>query len=734
MHCARRVLLLTILVMVCPVTVEAKNQALLIGVSNYQLAAIPKLKAPKNDVALMWDLLRDRGFLAEDIDVLADEIDPGHKQPIPHGMPTANNILHELDALAARVKKNDLIVVYYSGHGSYIRQETPKVGETIEQSGFNQVLLAIDAQEADDIKAEVPGGILDKVLKTKFDEIKEKVFLWLILDSCFAGGLTRDVTVDATVHFVPPSLLNLDNTPPPFDAEPNRWIAGGIGGKQVAFLAAPEDSPAFEKPVSDLGNKPYSLFTQSLVRLLRGENFGSYRSLGEAIISKQAALPGNVPTPVIEGDLDQPIFEGSVAGPRMWDAKYEEAAGEILVDAGSLQGIATDTIVSLETSQGLVGYGEVEISNMLSSLAHPIAFHDKPKPSASQLKEKLMARVVRSTIDLTLKVAVPRAVDSDGSKTSRAGLQAIELLRKEENSPLPIRWLEAGGSADVYLRLINGVIYLVPGTGELVREGRRQTPGIAISDSDEVTAGDLKENLWRMLRQLNLRRAANEVQGTDFAKAVDVRLNLIRDEDEVKAVIRNERQPCRSWDRDPDTIPPRPLELGSLAGIKLTHCDRVRIEVANRWPKAVDVTLLYLDSEGGIGAVGKDNQPRVKAGTAFFPQKYQVKIVTWCNAKIWGLCKDFKTTGYQPIGAEGLLVIITEAGATDHTYYYLAQERLAKAVERRGRAERAGVPLEELLIDAGLHPGQARGIVDKAVPGAIKLFSWDVVPPAELGP
>ena len=241
MHRPSGVLLLTILVMVCPVTVEAKNQALLIGVSNYQLPAIPKLKAPKNDVALMWDLLRDRGFLAEDIDVLADEIDPDHQQPIPHGMPTAKNILHELDALAARVKKNDLIVVYYSGHGSYIRQETPRVGETIEQSGFNQVLLAIDAQEADDIKAEVPGGILDKVLKTKFDAIKEKAFLWLILDSCFAGGLTRDVTVDVTVHFVPPSLLNLDDSPPPFGAEANRWIAGGIGGKQVAFLAAPED-------------------------------------------------------------------------------------------------------------------------------------------------------------------------------------------------------------------------------------------------------------------------------------------------------------------------------------------------------------------------------------------------------------------------------------------------------------------------------------------------------------
>lgn len=96
-----------------PTKVEARNQALLIGISNYTLESIPKLKAPKNDVALMWDLLQEHGFHVEDITVLADKIDPDHKRPIPHALPTADNILRELDALAARTEKNDMIVVYY---------------------------------------------------------------------------------------------------------------------------------------------------------------------------------------------------------------------------------------------------------------------------------------------------------------------------------------------------------------------------------------------------------------------------------------------------------------------------------------------------------------------------------------------------------------------------------------------------------------------------------------------
>ena len=732
MHCAFMLLFLTISLL-WPINAEARNRALLIGISEYQLDTIPKLKAPKNDVALMWDLLHERGFDLKDITVLADQIDPDHKQPIPHGMPTANNILRELDALAAKTKNDDLIVIYYSGHGTYIRQRTPKIGETVEQSGFNQVLLAINAQKSDEIKAEVPGGILDKILKTKFDAIKQKkAFLWLILDSCHAGGLTRDVTVDAAVHFVPPSLLNLDDTPPLAGTDPNRWIAGGLGGRQVAFLAAPENSPAFEKPVSDLGNKPYSLFTLSLVRLLEAENFRSYRSLGEAVISKQTALPGKVPSPIIEGDLDQPIFEGSIAGPRLWNASYDQTSNKILIDAGSLQGIAAGAIVSLETTHGLIGYGQVESSDTLSSQAHPIAFQDKSSSPADFLKEKqLIARVVRSTIDLSLNVAVPPVADMDGRETSRTGLRAIELLQKEQQDPLPIRWLAPGGSADVYLRLIDGVIYLVPGTGELVRKGRRQTPGVEISASAQGTADNLKENVWHILRQLNLRRAADAVQSNDFAKAVDVHLGLVRDDAEFQAVIRNEKQPCRSWERDLDAIPSRLLDPDTMGNITLTQCDRVKVELVNRWPKPVDVTLLYLDSEGGIGEV---DETRVDAGMAYRPHKVKpVQIVTWCDAKVWGLCKSFKTAGDQPIGAERLLVIIREARATKHTYYYLTQERLSKAVEIRDKVKRAGgVPLEELLMDAGLYPRQARSIVDTAAPGTIKLYTWDVVPPAEL--
>jgi hypothetical protein len=54
----------------------AKNLALLIGASNYRMKSLPPLKAPGNDVRLMWDALRERGFANEDIVVLADNLNP----------------------------------------------------------------------------------------------------------------------------------------------------------------------------------------------------------------------------------------------------------------------------------------------------------------------------------------------------------------------------------------------------------------------------------------------------------------------------------------------------------------------------------------------------------------------------------------------------------------------------------------------------------------------------------
>jgi metacaspase-1 len=722
-------------------SVAAKNLGLLIGISNYELPTITRLKAPGNDVRLVFDALRERGFAKEDIVVLADDLAPGQETPARLLRPTAANILQELDTLSAKANEGDLVVVYYSGHGTYMRQSTPKVGEYIEPTGNNQVLLAIDAQPFDVIKGEIKGGIVDKTLKRKFDILKKKTFLWLILDSCHSGGFTRDASLGVTVHFVEPQVLHLPTAAPDTIRGPERpyqnpWISQGIGNKQVAFLAAPEEYPAYEKEVGTAG-RSYSLFTYSLVTTLRAENFSSYRQLARALLRVQAGLSGNVPTPVFEGDLDQQMFDGSSDGPRNWLAKVDQQSEEIQVEAGALQGIQSGTIVSFEREKTVLGYGEVESTGISTSRVKPKAFNGLAAVNPSDLAGEFTANVVKPAVSFTLKVARPPSGDNTGTGSSHVAFDAVDKLVAEPKTILPIEWVRAGdGGADLHLRVMGGVIYLVAPTGELVREGRHRTPAVPISANAEVTAHDLQENLWRVLRQQNLRRIASEMRDTGISGSVDVRLKLIRDDSEFARVAVNEKQSCKSWDKPPDSLPQDPIVSGRGPGIRLTHCDRVSIEIINKWPKPVDGTLLYRDSEGGIGVLPPDGL-RIPANQAYWPQKLEpIRIITWCDPKQWTLCYGRAPREYEPTGTERLMVIIAEAEASQdiRTFDYLAQPTLDKAKETSSKPGRRGAfdRFDDLLRNAALIPKGTRGNVDRTGDVTIKLFQWEVVPPREL--
>jgi hypothetical protein len=66
-----------------------------------------------------------------------------------------------------------------------------------------------------------------------------------------------------------------------------------------------------------------------------------------------------------------------------------------------------------------------------------------------------------------------------------------------------------------------------------VTEGRRRTPAVAIASTAQLTANELRSNLWRALRQQNLRRIAGEMRDdVGLAQGVEIRLKLARDDAE----------------------------------------------------------------------------------------------------------------------------------------------------------------------------------------------------------
>jgi uncharacterized caspase-like protein len=124
-----------------PMSASATNYALLIGVSNYTYKDITPLKGPANDVTLVWRTLGKRGF--SDITVLADGLATGPEFPKSSAHPTRAAILEAFSALANRATTGDLVLIYFSGHGT--EQPVRDINQDPERGNLDQVMLPIDA-------------------------------------------------------------------------------------------------------------------------------------------------------------------------------------------------------------------------------------------------------------------------------------------------------------------------------------------------------------------------------------------------------------------------------------------------------------------------------------------------------------------------------------------------------------------------------------------------------------
>src|SRR4051812_9482223 len=124
----------------------ARELAFLVGVAGYE--NLPHLRGPRNDVIIMWRLLRSNGFKDEDIVVLADGIPTTDDYPKVRARPTRAAILEALADLAQRAGKDDFVYIHLASHGS--EQPVNPVASLTDPhrapqpQDRNQVLLPID--------------------------------------------------------------------------------------------------------------------------------------------------------------------------------------------------------------------------------------------------------------------------------------------------------------------------------------------------------------------------------------------------------------------------------------------------------------------------------------------------------------------------------------------------------------------------------------------------------------
>lgn len=275
--------------------------ALLIGVGRYLNPKITTLKGPPLDVEAMYRLLSGPNgyeFPRENICVLLEKD------------ATVAGVTAALAQLAARIRgPEDQVLLYYSGHGSQVKDEN---GD--EPDGRDETLVLHDSLTRG------VGELTDDVLSNYLEQIHRKTKnLVTIFDSCHSGSVTRAGASADLARWVDPELPRAE-----LSAETVSAKSGDHGESWTPYysdlvqLSGATDGTEANEPRA--GGNGY--FTAALVSAL-AESSREARTWGQ--ISRQVLRAVEVSSknkqiPRFQGALDKVVFSSAARSrPQTWE-------------------------------------------------------------------------------------------------------------------------------------------------------------------------------------------------------------------------------------------------------------------------------------------------------------------------------------------------------------------------------------------------------------------------------
>ena len=412
----------------------AANHALLIGAADYQNPDINKLKGPPNDVTLMWRLLTEkRGFDPQNITVLADGLADKAGQPrFPkvNGEPKRDAILKAFAMLADKAKSGDLVMIFYSGHGT--EQPVKDTSQDPERNNLDQVMLPTDAGDYDAKTKTVRNGIVDDEIGVALDKIRDKnADVWVVIDACHAGSMTRGVIDGTAVRGVEPARLGIPPAAPrPAAAKermPESWSfpSKSAHGSLVGFFAVDSSREAIERAYEEFdapmigkgADLRAGVFTYFLYRALSDgkHKISRYQDLARLIVAEMRKSE-NPPSamPSFEGDLNRPFLAGGVAPPNpAWPVEID--GDKVAVPAGTLHGLAANTVLKLSSAPDGPEWAKATVTKAEAIRSTALL----EKPATSGRPATVWASVVQPSVSFRLRVAEPPVRGARRSRRSQ---------------------------------------------------------------------------------------------------------------------------------------------------------------------------------------------------------------------------------------------------------------------------------------------------------------------------
>ena len=569
------------------------RHALLIGINKY-----PNFRAEKqlfgcvNDVDAMAKILQENfKFPANNVVVVRNE------------QATQLGIRSEMKQLIARVGPGDIVVLYYSGHGSQMTDLHQD-----EASGKDNTIVPYDSARWNKPNRD----ILDDEIHLWLAQLTQKTpYVTLIFDCCHSGSMARDAFGDRErwipVDDRPAEQLQWDVTGSPLldaseasqsrgtrDVGPSGWLPRGDG---YVLLAGSEDvESSWELTTSaNEGAITHGALTYFLIQELRQTSPGTtYREVYERI---HPLVTAKYPRqhPQIEGKQDREIFDTHEVEPLRFVAVVERSGDTVRLAAGAAHGMTIGSQWAIYPQ----GTKSVDLTNNASRLGLAEITHVRAVSADAKLNEAAEPDNIKPGCyaveyahnygDMQLKLAIAPA--PQGYEDNVRGLcnllQASRLLHlnsdSEEHADLRIYLLPpraAAGTSDPVPEL--GA--LVAATWAVVnRDGRMAMPAHSVDEAGVLTL--LYDNLVKLARYRHTLALRNPNSAHLLNKQVEL-------------VLKRQRRDG-TW----EAIDGR----GTDEQVIFNTADRIAFEIVNHHTAPVYVSVLDFGLTGAVSLLHPPN-------------------------------------------------------------------------------------------------------------------------------
>jgi len=321
-------LIVTLCTLAFATEVHAARRALLIGINDYTASRLgrPSSTAPPRDWRNLQGAVNDVELLEQLLGLLYG-VDQRDIVTLTDQAATRAAILQALETLSTTVSKDDIVFVYFAGHGSRVKNSRSQEADKLDEA----IVPADSRLGVEDIR--------DKQLATYFNRILDRgARLTALLDNCFSGSGARGLGIGMIVRGI---------TTDPRDVRDGVRYGTPPEERGALILSAAEDGD-FAREVRDADGKFHGVFTWAWIRAL--SRASADEPAGETFRRAQAYIRVEMPfqSPVIAGlaEVKRAPFLGSRIDRRLDRAvvAISKATGDSTVlEGGWANGLAVGT-------------------------------------------------------------------------------------------------------------------------------------------------------------------------------------------------------------------------------------------------------------------------------------------------------------------------------------------------------------------------------------------------------